>query len=71
MGERAPLLQEEDEPDRFCAQLYQRVIGSARLQGKQILEVGAGRGGGAAYVKRYHDPAKWTTRDKSQNLIFT
>ena len=69
MGERAPLLQEEDEPDRFCAQLYQRVIGSARLQGKQILEVGAGRGGGAAYVKRYHDPAKLTAVDFSPQAV--
>ena len=50
-------LDERDEPDRLCIQLYQRVVHRAELGGKSVLEVGSGRGGGASYIARYHRPA--------------
>jgi SAM-dependent methyltransferase len=50
-------LEDRDEPDRLCIQLYQRVAQPAELGGREILEVGSGRGGGASYVTRYLRPA--------------
>ena len=68
-GERAPMLQPEDEPDRYCAQLYHRVANPGQLAGKEVLEVGAGRGGGAAFVLRYHDPERLTAVDFSPQAV--
>src|SRR5205085_8177616 len=42
----------EDEPNRFAIQLYQHVAGAVSLNGLNVLEVGSGRGGGAAYIQR-------------------
>ncbi|HSZ81270.1 MAG TPA: methyltransferase domain-containing protein [Polyangia bacterium] len=53
----APLaLAPEDEPDRSFIQLYDTVAGAAPLAGRDVLEVGCGRGGGASFVARYHRP---------------
>ena len=68
-GEKAPDLQSEDEPDRYCAQLYHRVASAGDLSGKDVLEVGSGRGGGAAFVVRYHDPQKLTAVDFSPQAV--
>jgi len=43
----------EDEADRSCIQLYQIVAGAVDLTGREVLEVGSGRGGGASFVARY------------------
>ena len=45
--ERAALrLEPSDEPDRLCIQLYDHVVGATELTGRDVLEVGSGRGGG-------------------------
>ena len=36
----------EDEADRSCIQLYQVVARAVDLTGREVLEVGSGRGGG-------------------------
>lgn len=38
------------DSDHFGRRLYARVAGAAELRGKDVLEVGCGRGGGAAFV---------------------
>jgi SAM-dependent methyltransferase len=38
-------------PERYCASLYRQVAGAVDLAGASVLEVGCGRGGGAAFVK--------------------
>ena len=43
----------EDEPDRLCIQLYDYLLSSVPIAGSTVLEVGCGRGGGAAYIARY------------------
>ncbi|PWT77315.1 MAG: class I SAM-dependent methyltransferase [Proteobacteria bacterium] len=48
----------EDEADRSCIQLYQLVAGSVDLAGREVLEVGSGRGGGASFVARYLRPSR-------------
>ena len=62
-------LKPEDEADRCCIQLYHFVASSVDLTGKQVLEVGCGRGGGASYVKRYLGPAAVTGVDFSANAV--
>ncbi len=55
----APLaLADEDEADRSCIQLYQVVAGAVELTGREVLEVGSGRGGGASFVARYLRPSR-------------
>src|SRR3982750_4113156 len=40
--------------DRFGSQLYERVTGGMDLRGKDVLEIGCGRGGGSAYLFEAH-----------------
>lgn len=68
--EVSPLdLAEEDEDDRYFIQLYHHVATAVDLQGKQVLEVGSGRGGGAAYVARYLNPDRIIGLDFADNNI--
>ncbi len=53
----------EDEPNRYCIQLYHRTATQADLSGKQVLEVSCGHGGGAAYLVRTLDPTSYTGLD--------
>lgn len=62
-------LAQEDEADRFCIQLYERVTGRADLTGKRVLEVGSGRGGGASYVARYRKAQSVLGIDYSREAI--
>lgn len=52
-----------DEPYRLYIQLYHHLAGSVPLEGRDVLEVGCGRGGGASYVMRYLRPASLTAVD--------
>lgn len=64
-----PLLAEVDEADRYFIQLYHYVATAVDLTGLDVLEVGSGRGGGAAYIKRYLKPKSMTGVDFSQGAI--
>lgn len=55
-GAEPAALDEAEEPLRPFIQLYRHVLGAAPLEGKEVLEVGSGAGGGAAYVMRHHRP---------------
>jgi SAM-dependent methyltransferase len=69
-GEVVPLaLQPEDEPNRYCIQLYHRVASAIDLAGLDVLEVGSGRGGGASFVQRYLAPRTMTGVDLAANAI--
>jgi SAM-dependent methyltransferase len=46
-------LEEKDEPNRYSIQLYHYVASGAPLAGRDVLEVGSGRGGGANYIHNY------------------
>ncbi|OBF03055.1 SAM-dependent methyltransferase [Mycobacterium sp. ACS4054] len=56
-------LSPSDEPNRFFIQLYRRVATQVDLNGKQVLEVGCGHGGGASYLTRALHPASYTGMD--------
>jgi SAM-dependent methyltransferase len=53
----------EDEPNRYCIQLYHCTAAQADLSGKQVLEVSCGHGGGAAYVVPTFHPGSYTGLD--------
>lgn len=58
-----------DEPDRFGIQLYHHVATAVELEGKDVLEVGCGRGGGISYVARYLRPRTLIGVDLSPNAV--
>ncbi len=63
------VLQPEDEPNRYAIQLYHYVAGAVELKGREVLEVGCGRGGGSSFVHRYHHPYQMTGIDFSAKAI--
>lgn len=62
-GVPAPVLCEEDEPNRACIQLYQHVGSQIDLRDKRVLEISCGHGGGASYLSRTFRPAEYTGLD--------
>ena len=56
-GAERPALEAAEEPERTCAQLYHHVAEAVDLRGKDVVEIGCGRGGGLAYVARAFAPA--------------
>ncbi len=56
-----------DEP--FGHGLYEHVAGARDLAGQEVLEIGCGRGGGAAFVARRFDVGRLTGLDFSEKSI--
>lgn len=57
------------EPDRYGMQLYNRVAGGADIAGKDVLEVGCGRGGGASFVFDRYKPASMVGLDLAEKAV--
>jgi SAM-dependent methyltransferase len=66
---RAPVLEEQDEADRCCIQLYHHVAGAIDLTGRSVLEVSCGHGGGASYMARYLEPRSVRGVDRNPEAI--
>ena len=49
----------EEEENRNAIQLYHHVTEGSPLEGAKVLEVGCGRGGGAAFLTRHRRPAEY------------
>jgi SAM-dependent methyltransferase len=62
-------LAEADEPYRYPIQLYHRVAGQTDLEGKQVLEVSSGHGGGASYLMRTLHPASYIGLDLNPRAV--
>ncbi len=62
-------LDASDESNRYSVQLYHAVINGMDLANLRVLEVGSGRGGGAAYIKRYHKPEVMVGVDFSAKAV--
>ena len=56
-------LDDADEPDRACIQLYHRAGTQIKLAGQDVLEISCGHGGGAAYLARSQSPRSYTGLD--------
>ena len=68
-NKKQPQLEENDEKERYCLQLYSSLIEEVDLQNKDILEIGCGRGGGASYITRYLKPNSYIGLDLSNDVI--
>ncbi len=62
-------LNPEDEINRYPIQLYHYLAAKVNLAGLEVLEVGSGRGGGAAFLKKYHHPQKVKGLDIAANAV--
>jgi ubiquinone/menaquinone biosynthesis C-methylase UbiE len=62
-------LGQADEPDRSSIALYNHVAEAVPLAGKDVLEVGCGRGGGSSFIMRYFQPSSLTGVDFSEKAI--
>jgi SAM-dependent methyltransferase len=62
-------LQESDEKDRSCIQLYNYGAAAVELSDRRVLEVGSGRGGGCSFIARYFKPSQMTGCDLSVQSI--
>ena len=68
-GYASPGDEASDDPDQFGLQLYARVAAAVDLSGKQVVDVGCGRGGGTAFVfERFH-PRTMTGIDLAPRAI--
>ena len=66
----APIaLEPTDEPNRYQIQLYRRVAGQVDLSRREVLEVGSGRGGGAAHVAAQLGPQRYLGVDISRGAV--
>ncbi|WP_205687356.1 class I SAM-dependent methyltransferase [Cellulomonas endophytica] len=68
-GDPAPRLAPGDEPDRLAVQVYARTVGPEPLAGREVLEVGSGRGGGSLWVAREHRPRRTVGLDLSAAAV--
>lgn len=50
-------LDSDDECDRPFIGLYAQAVAGLPITDAMVVEIGSGRGGGARYLARYHDPA--------------
>ena len=64
-----PYLEIEDEPNRMFIQLYSMNIRGVELEGREVLEVGSGRGGGASWIAKTHSPARLMGVDFSSEAV--
>jgi len=64
-----PTLEADDESDRLFIQLYHMNIRDVELNGKQVLEVGSGRGGGANWIARTYTPESLIGMDYSAAAV--
>ncbi|ORW53721.1 fatty-acid O-methyltransferase Mtf2 [Mycolicibacterium peregrinum] len=62
-------LAESDERNRYFIQLYHATATQVDIQGKRVLEVGCGHGGGASYLARTLHPATYTGLDLNPSAI--
>ncbi|MFO7639546.1 MAG: methyltransferase domain-containing protein [bacterium] len=66
----APLaLARADETDRLSIQLYHHIAAAVPVAGRDLLEIGSGRGGGASYVARYLKPRLMVAVDVNLRAI--
>jgi SAM-dependent methyltransferase len=66
---KIPELNAEDEPDRSCIQLYDRVLQDVDLAGMDVLEISCGHGGGTSYMARYCRPKSVHGVDRNPQAI--
>ncbi|TVR71960.1 MAG: class I SAM-dependent methyltransferase [Spirochaetaceae bacterium] len=59
----------EDQHEPFGAHLYHVAVSHAPVEGRELLEVSSGRGGGASYIARYLHPRRYVGLDISDRNV--
>ena len=68
--EKNPIkLNDEDEDNRICIQLYHNVANAINLDGKDLMEMSCGQGGGSSYISRYLKPKSYIGSDRTADAI--
>lgn len=62
-------LTQDDESNRYAIQLYDFLFKFANVNGKDVLEVGCGRGGGASFLYKKYQPKSYLGVDFAQAHI--
>lgn len=68
-GEVSPDLPSHYEFQRFPLQMYHFLALKGPISGKDVLEVGSGRGGGANYLYHHLQPASYTAIDYAEDAV--
>jgi ubiquinone/menaquinone biosynthesis C-methylase UbiE len=58
-----------DEVNRYCIQLYHHLTSAVDIEGRDVLEIGCGRGGGSAFIARYLKPGSVTGVDIAHKAV--
>jgi ubiquinone/menaquinone biosynthesis C-methylase UbiE len=66
-----PPLELPDDPkiQKYSLQMYHYLAAKADLQGKAVLEIGSGRGGGAKHVATFFKPTSYIGLDIASNAV--
>lgn len=67
--EQKLLLDKDNERDRYSIQLYHHLAAEVDLKGKDIVEVGCGRGGGLSYIVKQFSPSSAMGVDLDKEAI--
>lgn len=62
-------LDKENESDRYSIQLYHHLAVEAEIRGRDIVEIGCGRGGGLHYITRNFSPASAIGVDLNKGAV--
>jgi ubiquinone/menaquinone biosynthesis C-methylase UbiE len=62
-------LEQEDLSEMYSVNMYHQTVDFINLTGKDILEVGCGRGGGAYYISRYMKPNRYIGLDLNKKVV--
>lgn len=69
ISEKPLLLPDDPKIQRYPLQMYHYLALKTEIEGKQILEVGSGRGGGAKHIAGTLKPASYIGMDLAQNAV--
>jgi SAM-dependent methyltransferase len=58
-----------NEPEFYCLRLYEHTLRDTPVEGRDVLEVSCGRGGGANFVSRTFKPQRYVGVDLSQENV--
>lgn len=68
-NEAPVMLGDDPKIQKYPMQMYHYLAAKTEIKGKNVLEVGSGRGGGARYVSGSFKPASYTGMDIAQSAV--
>lgn len=68
-SEKSIPIPDEINIQKYPLQMYHYLTAKTQMEGKQVLEVGSGRGGGARHIADYFKPTFYTGMDLAQSAV--